>query len=470
MRYPHLLLVVCLAGVLLGVAHGEDARLAVPDTATRQAHRHRLTQLFADAYRSNDPQAKQQLAADLAAVARDTRDPALRYVLLSETLRIAADIADIPALTGAAKALGKDYQVDRITVELDALTATGRRVATAEQAGALVSAAIALNELAVGHNDYSRAIRAARLGTAAAARTDDPALRERAQRVMLDTRRQQREFARIASSLETLADNPDDPAANRRVGLYHAFQKSNWPVALPLLAKADDEKLAAMAKAELAAPDNAEAIKQLGDQWWQWGEGQAGALESAARQRAVHWYRQCQNDLPALERVRIANRIAQYHTTANTEAAVKGDVALASRGAKAIAEQNAEALIDGDTTKFTAQTGFARGKWPCEMVVQLDKVYPLRQIHILFWDRDDRSMQYAVDTSIDGKNWQLLVDRSKGQWRSWQVIPFKTRPARYIRLRGLHNSLFDSVAVVEIEAYCQPPADPPTPSRPSTPE
>ena len=73
------------------------------------------------------------------------------------------------------------------------------------------------------------------------------------------------------------------------------------------------------------------------------------------------------------------------------------------------------------------------------------------------WDKDKRFYRYAISTSRDGRKFVPLVDRSQGQWRSWQTIDFRPRPVRFIRVHGLHNSANREFAIVELEAYCRPP-------------
>jgi hypothetical protein len=144
-----------------------------------------------------------------------------------------------------------------------------------------------------------------------------------------------------------------------------------------------------------------------------------------------------------------------------------GNVALAKRGAKASAPLNAGELNDGNTTKYDGKKGFAHGGWPCEFVVTLPEIYRLSNIRFLLWDGNRRSYRYKVEVSPDGKTWQELVDKSRGQWRSWQELKFTARPVKAIKVTGLHNTDNRGFHIVELEAYCRTPAQKVTPRWPS---
>jgi len=141
-----------------------------------------------------------------------------------------------------------------------------------------------------------------------------------------------------------------------------------------------------------------------------------------------------------------------------------GNVALAKRGATCTGSPNAMNLIDGNTTEYDTGSGYAYFSYPGEFIVTLPKVYVLRQIRVLLWDgEDDRFYRFALETSHDGQKYIPLVDRSRGQWRSWQQIDFPPRPVKTIKLKGLFDSANFQFHAVELEAYCIPPDTPAKP-------
>ena len=98
-----------------------------------------------------------------------------------------------------------------------------------------------------------------------------------------------------------------------------------------------------------------------------------------------------------------------------------GNVALASRGARAFAPIRPEVLNDGKTTGHTLSLGFAYGPVPARLGIEFPAVYAIRQIRILLLDGDARIYRYKVECSSDGKTWKLLTDRTKKDYRSWQI-------------------------------------------------
>lgn len=131
-----------------------------------------------------------------------------------------------------------------------------------------------------------------------------------------------------------------------------------------------------------------------------------------------------------------------------------GNVALASRGATVVGPQRgSEFMLDGRIED--GQYAKLPLNQPC--VVTLPKVYRLQAIAIRFPDFNNRFYRYKLEVSVDGRSYDVVADRTTGEWRGWQRISFPERPVMAIRLTGTHNSETTSFYVVELEAYCVPP-------------
>jgi len=104
--------------------------------------------------------------------------------------------------------------------------------------------------------------------------------------------------------MQTLEEKPNDPTANVAVGRFYAYQLGQWERALPHLIKGDAEndKLVAVAQADLEEQTDAESQKRLGDRYWSLAEKRDGAEAQALRKRARHWYRQALEQLSGSER------------------------------------------------------------------------------------------------------------------------------------------------------------------------
>jgi hypothetical protein len=129
------------------------------------------------------------------------------------------------------------------------------------------------------------------------------------------------------------------------------------------------------------------------------------------------------------------------------------NLALASRGVRAVASMYPEQLNDGISTGYTGSDGWAACTWPCDLQVLFPEAVSIATIRFLLWDGDGRHYRYQLELSPDGRQWYQVVDRSSGEWRSWQEVSFTARTVKAIKLRGLYNSVNTSFHVVELEAY-----------------
>jgi hypothetical protein len=127
-----------------------------------------------------------------------------------------------------------------------------------------------------------------------------------------------------------------------------------------------------------------------------------------------------------------------------------GNVAAASRGGSASEIwANREELLDGDEEGEPAHDGVGN-----PMTVTLAKTYELKRIKMKLWDEPERFYTYTIESSEDGVSFTPLVDRSKGQWKGWQVLDFSPRPVKAIRVTGLSDTRNVGFHVHELEAYC----------------
>ena len=130
---------------------------------------------------------------------------------------------------------------------------------------------------------------------------------------------------------------------------------------------------------------------------------------------------------------------------------------MAANGTKISGEiRQAELLIDGHT-----EHSLAYATWPFAWEITFPKVYLLREIRLLLYDKDDRYFRYAIAISSDGESFVPLADTGQAEARSWQTIQFSPRPVKAVRLLGAYCSSTSLFHVAEFEAYCIPPGAPP---------
>lgn len=141
-----------------------------------------------------------------------------------------------------------------------------------------------------------------------------------------------------------------------------------------------------------------------------------------------------------------------------------GNLALASRGAiihGCVRPDNQpelapEKIIDGDIFGYGGMHGYGYFTWPGGFTVELPKPSTVARTQTMLHDSANQFFRYRIETSMDNQNWEIVVEKSEGEWRGWQVDSFTPRQARYIRFTGLHNSANQNFQVIEFEVYSEP--------------
>ncbi|MFH0878408.1 MAG: discoidin domain-containing protein [Lentisphaerota bacterium] len=148
------------------------------------------------------------------------------------------------------------------------------------------------------------------------------------------------------------------------------------------------------------------------------------------------------------------------------QAGLLANLALASRGSTIQGNngRNWGALIDGIFWGYTTTAGYGCTYWtgaayaPGSMVLDLKSTCTISGTSLLLWDLDSRYHSYKIDTSVDGVSWTTIIDRTSGQYQSWQDVEFEPLRARYLRFTGTYCNTGSGIAVVEWEVYGTPGA------------
>lgn len=110
------------------------------------------------------------------------------------------------------------------------------------------------------------------------------------------------------------------------------------------------------------------------------------------------------------------------------------------------------ALLNGDTKHYNLDSGYT-----CHQVgsgsilIQLGQPYMLSSLRLLLWDCDDRSYSYYIESSVNIRDWEVLVDRTRERCKSWQVVRFPARPVVFIRIVGTYNTANEVFHCVHFE-------------------
>jgi len=280
--------------------------------------------------------------------------------------------------------------------------------------------------------------------------------------------RLKQQFDTIKKALDLLAENRDDAEANLAVGRWRCFVKHDWMSGLPMLVKGSDPLLAKLAEADLADPGGAENQVEMAEQWWNFAKRESNLTRPGIQARARYWWQKALPRLSGLDKTMVENRLKVGKADSTPPISKirgvvqKGNVALASNGTtvQGVAIRNASKLIDGSTARTSPDKSypFAFQSWPGDWIITFDKVYKLRQIRVLLFDHKvPRVHNYRIETSVNGKHFTLLVDRTQGRWTSWQIIGFPARPVKVIKFTATNCVGDRNFCMYEMEAYCQPP-------------
>ena len=452
-------------------------KVPVPDAQSQQAAEATIRELFKSDFASlKAPAERLALADKLFQQGLATQDDsAAQFVLFRLACDLASGAGEVPRTLDAIDEIAKRFEVDALAMKArvleKAVVATRNVPPGSPVSHELAENLLRLTDEAVAGDQWELASQLAKLALPAARKAGDPELkREAVTRGRLFGRLQQ-QFASVEKALSQLQSSPDDPEANLTVGRWYCFTKGQWEKGLPYLAKCEQAEIKPLAEMDLAGPTEPNNQVVLAEAWSKYARTEEDDAAPQIKLRAGHWLKQALPSLTGLQKRNAENQLeAIDKVTPLIKPRVRGEVrpgnvALAANGTT-IAGPNATAeyLIDGNSTDYALNKDTTHGVCPCQWTITLDKVYSLREIRLLLFDRDRKLTRrlywYAVAASCDGETFTLLADRgkrSKGSWFGWQVIRFPARPVKAIRLFGLNESGDRTLYAVELEAYCVPP-------------
>ncbi|XP_057662028.1 BTB/POZ domain-containing protein 9-like [Diorhabda carinulata] len=100
-------------------------------------------------------------------------------------------------------------------------------------------------------------------------------------------------------------------------------------------------------------------------------------------------------------------------------------------------------LIDGNCTRDCWNLAYTCHKIRSgAIVIQLAQPYVISSLRLQLWDLDDDNYsKYYIESSVNYEDWQMLVDNTKEQCKSWQEIIFPETVVVYIRIVGTFNTV-----------------------------
>jgi len=289
------------------------ARGAAPDSASRAKCRKLFQEVYATELKDHSSAARHKLAQTLFDQATKAEEgSADRFVLLTGTIQAAEEGQDVPLCFEAAKQLADGYNVDELSLKIDAMT---KAFSTRPAAGTINSETLdALGALTnqIVEDDRFAAVPKTELALERATQSaPDAASRNEMKTFVHDLTAYRDARQKIAPAIERLKSSTDDPAANLAVGRFFCFQRGRWVEGLPLLAKSSDATLRELASLELSGAAGEDAKISLADKWFANVPKLPSPDRPSAMQHAADLYRAAEKGVTGLQKLAIEKRLSQ---------------------------------------------------------------------------------------------------------------------------------------------------------------
>ena len=179
----------------------------------------------------------------------------------------------------------------------------------ADVSRAIGEAALVRVEEAQALDDFETAKRLADAALAAARKSKDAGLTKRAVEVGRTVAAAKQQWDAWQKAQATLAESPDDPAANLAAGRYLCIVQGDWEQGLAHLAKGPDGPLKDLAVKSLKPPKDAASLADLADAWFSAAEKAKGKDKVDLRAGAAYWYTQAEPGLTGLVKTIVEKRL-----------------------------------------------------------------------------------------------------------------------------------------------------------------
>ncbi|MHB1036372.1 MAG: formylglycine-generating enzyme family protein [Pirellulales bacterium] len=290
-----------------------ESRTPVPDAAAQKAARQEVRGVFQKEYaQAGTAQEKAALAKTLLGEAGGSKDnPAEPFVLFLEAWDLAIEALDPALANQVANEMARVFAVDALTMKAEAATRMSKLARSPADCERVAEAALGAMDEAVAADRFEAANVLLRAAREAARKTKN---RETVVKVTARGKELQgleKAYEPVKAAVETLAQTPDDPAANLTVGKYQCLTKGQWTLGLPKLAKGDDPSLRDSAQKDLAQPADGPAQAALADQWWNLAQQASGRAKVSLHLRAQEWYTRAAPNLTGLAKRRVEKRLEE---------------------------------------------------------------------------------------------------------------------------------------------------------------
>jgi len=263
---------VLLLFVAVRAASPQDAsppapkKSAPPEAAALKEADKLVREIYKAEYARTSPADVKALAQKLLDKEPESRsDLPASFVLLRDARDLAASVGDVEIAFGAIDRMEEVFQIDAPPMKVRVLEAAARRATAPDAAKAVGDAYARLVEDLVAARAFESAKAAAQKGEAFAKSSKQPALAAQIKSKAAEIERGFKEDQELKAAQKTVADKPDDPAANQAVGRSLCFGRGAWDEGLPYLAKAADPALQDVARRDLSKAELPQSQIEIGE-------------------------------------------------------------------------------------------------------------------------------------------------------------------------------------------------------------
>lgn len=303
---------------LLAVAAEPTSKPSPPDAASVKEALNTVNEVYkSDVAKAKTPHEWAAIADKLMAAAKEEKDAAARFALLSKARDIAVESGDYDRVSATVDAVDAAFEVDALKMMVEAATATAKTARGVEQKSRLAAATSRMVDQAIVADKYDIAKSAADVGFAVARNGADTESAQEAVAKVQQVRELTLAYSDVKKAMSVLADKPSDRGANLTVGKFRCFYIGDWENGLPMLAIGGDPVLQSLAAQDASAPAEPDAQVKLGDGWWELAAQLRGTEKLAVQRRAKKWYATAMPKLSGLAKSRVEKRIAAVEAPGN---------------------------------------------------------------------------------------------------------------------------------------------------------
>ena len=285
-----------------------ENKYAAPDAAELDAATLAIRNAYRTQFDSEKVEDREALLDRLLLRAVGKEPRPTRFALFREAHDLAARLGKIPSAFKVVDEMDKWFQIEVFGEKTAALALAARDAPPAAQKGVMdaVNAQFALAEKEGRAEAVTKLLEAM---TQSAAKSGNPAIVKQIDDFQKKRAADLELRDRIAQLKAKLKDMPNDSEANLAYGLILCADQK-WKDGLPMLAKAADKALAALAAKDLAGVKEFKDKRDLANEWWLLSRA-ADEGKTVFLMRAKHWYDQIKSELTGQDKLDLATRINQ---------------------------------------------------------------------------------------------------------------------------------------------------------------